>query len=158
MLITVVLATVLVAIVMQATVVVATLMLATVVHAGHSGAGHSGPGQSDAGHSGAGPGPSSSVHAVGCCVYQLCRCVNQFCAATTRYDFSLIWQFVKIMPQPGNPLMGSQTYLVTIYPHQITHIRITNYFAIYFKIFGKCPRVTQCDELISIILLSSSQK
>ena len=51
--------------------------------------------------------------------------------------------------------MGSQTSVVTIYAHQITHITITNYFAIYFKIFGICPRVMQSDELIYQILLSS---
>jgi hypothetical protein len=50
--------------------------------------------------------------------------------------------------------MGSQKSVGAIYAHKITHIKITNYFAIYLKIFGKCPRVTQCDELISKNFLS----
>ena len=54
--------------------------------------------------------------------------------------------------------MGSQTSVVTINAHQITHIRITNYFAVYIKVFGKCPRVTHCDELISQILLKVEVK
>ena len=58
-----------------------------------------------------------------------------------------------VKPWHIQAIMGSQTSVVTIYAHQITHIRITNYFANYFKIFEKCPRVTQCDELISQILL-----
>ena len=53
-------------------------------------------------------------------------------------------------------IIGSEMSVVAIYAHKISHIRITNCFAISFKVFWKCPRVTQCDELISQILLSWS--
>ena len=53
---------------------------------------------------------------------------------------STVFSFPLVKPWHIQAIMGSQTSVVTIYAHQIPHIRITNYFAIYFKIFGKCPR------------------
>ena len=50
--------------------------------------------------------------------------------------------------------MGSQTSVVTIYAHTISHKRRTNYSEIVFKIFQKCPRVTQYIEQIIEIVLS----
>ena len=77
---------------------------------------------------------------------------NLICSGVTQNH-----ELIKLVkPSHIKARTGSQTSVVTIYAHTMSHILKKTILEYFLMIFRKCPRVTQYNEQITEIVLSQS--